>query len=235
MRLGNLKNEKYRHVFLLVFWPVFGIVFMLFEKYYPRVWRAITGDVIVYEEVECFLDAYVPFCEWFVIPYYFWFALLFVMVIYTLIFDIRAFRQFMWFVILSYSITTVIYMIWPNMQGLRPNSFTRDNWMIDIVKRLYTFDTNTNVCPSIHVLGSFAACFAGMHSHTLKGRGWKTFFVISTLLISLSTIFLRQHSVLDVIAALALCAVLYPLVFYVICPCDRAIKIRERRSAARES
>jgi membrane-associated phospholipid phosphatase len=67
------------------------------------------------------------------------------------------------------------------------------------------------------VLGSLAVCFAGLHSETLKGWGWKVFFIVSTVLISFSTVFLRQHSILDVFAALALGAVCYVLVFFLIC------------------
>lgn len=217
LRPSNLKTPKYKHLFLVLFWPVFGLVFMTLEQFWPHIYQAMTGNELIYQEVVSQLDAYIPFCEWFVIPYYFWFAFLVGMALYGLLFDIRAFRHFSWFVILSYSITAIIYLLWPNMQALRPMEFTRDNWMIDIVKGLYDFDTNTNVCPSIHVLGSFAVCFAGLHSRTLKGWGWKVFFIVSTALISLSTVFLKQHSILDVFAALILCAVCYPLVFCVIC------------------
>lgn len=217
LRPNNIFSSKYRHLFLLLYWPVYGIVFMTLEHFWPHIWEAITGKALVYEEVVCWIDAYIPFCEWFVIPYYFWFVFLVGMVLYGVLFDIRALRHYMWFVILSYTATAIIYLIWPNMQALRPTDFPRDNWMVDIVKGLYTFDTNTNVCPSIHVLGSFAVCFAGLHSETLKGWGWKVFFIVSTALISLATVFLRQHSILDVFAALALSAVCYPLVFFVIC------------------
>ncbi len=217
LRPAKLRTEKYKHLFLLLYWPFFGIVFLTLERFWPKIWLWLTGKELLYHEVECALDAYIPFCEWFVIPYYFWFAFLVGMGLYSLLYDIQAFRHFMWFVILSYSVTAVIYLVWPNMQGLRPNDFPRDNWMVDIVKALYDFDTHTNVCPSIHVLGSFAVCFAGVHSKTLRGWGWKVFFIVSTILISVSTVFLRQHSVLDVLAALVLCAVCYPLVFFVIC------------------
>lgn len=217
LRPSNIKTKKYNHLILALYWPLFGLVFMTLEQFWPRIWQAITGEVLVYQEVVSSLDAYIPFCEWFVIPYYFWFAFLVGMALYGLLFDVRAFRHFMWFVILTYSATAVIYLLWPNMQALRPADIGRDNWMVDIVHRLYDFDTNTNVCPSIHVLGSFAVCFAGLHSRTLKGWGWKVFFVVSTVLISASTVFLKQHSILDVFAALALCAVCYPLVFFVIC------------------
>lgn len=219
LRFHNLTSPKYKHLLLALYWPMFGLVFMTLEKFWPVIWERLTGEPLIYQEVVSAMDAYIPFCEWFVIPYYFWFAFLVGMGIYGVLFDIRAFRHFSWFVILSYSATAIIYFLWPNSQGLRPmlDEIGRDNWMIDIVRGLYNFDTNTNVCPSIHVLGSFAVCFAGLHSETLRGWGWKLFFVISTLLISLSTVFLKQHSILDVYAALALCVVCYPLVFHVIC------------------
>lgn len=217
LRPSTVRTPKYNHLILALYWPLFGLVFMTLEQFWPRIWQAITGEALIYQEVVSSLDAYIPFCEWFVIPYYFWFAFLVGMALYGLLFDIRAFRHFMWFVILSYSVTAIVYLLWPNMQALRPVDIPRDNWMVDIVHRLYDFDTNTNVCPSIHVLGSFAVCFAGLHSRTLKGWGWKVFFVVSTVLISASTVFLKQHSIIDVFAALALCAICYPLVFFVIC------------------
>lgn len=223
LRPNTIRSAKYKHLLLLLYWPIYGLVFLTLERVWPHIWRAVTGNELIYDEVVWWLDAYIPFCEWFVIPYYFWFVFLVGMALYGMLYDIRAFRHYMWFVILSYSITAIIYLIWPNMQALRPTDFPRDNWMVDIVKGLYGFDTNTNVCPSIHVLGSFAVCFAGLHSETLKGWGWKLFFILSTLLISLSTVFLRQHSILDVFAALALCALCYPLVFFVICRPKKAV------------
>jgi membrane-associated phospholipid phosphatase len=123
----------------------------------------------------------------------------------------------MWFVILTYSATAVIYILFPNMQTLRPTAFPRDNLLVDMVRGLYEFDTNTNVCPSIHVLGSVAVCLAGLHSKPLRSIGWKLFFLLSTLLICLSTVFLKQHSIIDVYTALALGAVCYVAVFFGIC------------------
>ena len=218
VRPSNLRSEKYKHLFLLLYWPVFGLVFMTLEKFWPIIWEKITGNPLIYQEVVCATDAKIPFCEWFVIPYYFWFAFLVGMILFGLLFDIRAFRHFSWYVIVTYSVTAIVYLVWPNMQALRPDpEMLRDNWMTDIVRGLYDFDTNTNVCPSIHVLGSLAVCFAGLHSRVLRGIGWKLFFIISTVLISLSTVFLKQHSIIDVYAALALGAVSYVLVFFVIC------------------
>ena len=217
LRPSNITSPKYRFLLLAIYWPFFGLLFAALESWVPILWKSITGSELIYREVVSVLDAYIPFCEWFVIPYYFWFAYMVGLGLYALLFEHQMFREFMWFVILTYSVTAIIYIIWPNMQGLRPTEFTRDNLFIDIVKGLYGYDTNTNVCPSIHVLGSMAVCLPGLRSKTLRGWGWKVFFIVSDVLICMSTVFLKQHSILDVFAALAVTAVCYPIVFHVIC------------------
>ena len=73
----------------------------------------------------------------------------------------------------------------------------------------YQFDTNTNVCPSIHVIGSFAGAFALWECRALQKPQYRAAIVIATLLISISTVFVKQHSVIDVAAALPLCAIGY--------------------------
>lgn len=45
----------------------------------------------------------------------------------TLRYDIAAFRRMMYFIMLTYSISLVIFFLFPNCQQLRPASFPRDN------------------------------------------------------------------------------------------------------------
>jgi len=66
----------------------------------------------------------------------------------------------------------------------------------------YDFDTSTNVCPSLHVMGAMAVYFASRDIPRFKSSAWSGFFIISTVLICLSTVFLKQHSIVDVFAAL---------------------------------
>ena len=204
LRWNNLRSRKYNHLLLALYWPFYGLAFLSLERIVPLIF-----DQIVYHPIYCALDDYIPFCEFFVIPYYYWFVFLIGFGLFWLLYEPETFRGWMWAIILMYSSTIIIYLIYPNMQELRPVEFARDNIFTDIVKGLYNFDTNTNVCPSIHVLGSLAVCFPGLHSKRLRGAGWKIFFVVSTILISMSTVFLKQHSIIDVIAALAVGAVCY--------------------------
>lgn len=216
IRLSNLHSPRYKHLFLLLYWPPYGLLFGLVESKWPSIWESITGEPLVFFEVACPLDSWIPFCEWFVIPYYFWFAYIVGMLLYGLLFDRQSFRDCMYFIMLTYSATIVIYLLWPNMQALRPAAFDRENVLTWIVQKLYNFDTNTNVCPSIHVLGSVAVSLTGLRAPGLQHWGWKVFFHTSNLLICMSTVFLKQHSILDVFAALLLCAIAYPFAFYIL-------------------
>jgi len=84
--------------------------------------------------------------------------------------------------------------------------FPRDNFLTDCVAFLYRIDTNTGVCPSLHVAYSIA-----MASVWLREKGirpfWKGFIVAAVILICLSTMFIKQHSAADFFAALPVCLV----------------------------
>lgn len=197
LRPGNLNTEEFKHLKLLLFWPLYGFMFLFVERFY---------SVQFYTAIYCPLDEWIPFNEWFVIPYMFWFVYLTGSIVYTLFYDIEAFKKMSKFIIFTYSITIAIYLIWPTCQNLRPMSFERDNVLTRFMAAFYEFDTNTNVCPSLHVIGSFAAMYGLGSSKSFGSRRWKMVNIVITMLISLSTVFLKQHSILDVFAALPLCA-----------------------------
>ena len=213
LRPWNLNSPEYRHLLLLIYWPVYGLTFWLLER----------GLTLTYHPVEVAFDAKIPFCEFFVFPYYFWFVFLFGIHVYTGLYDIPAFKKLMYFIMITYTVTTVIYLVYPTCQNLRPTEFARDNFCVDIVKALYNFDTNTNVCPSLHVIGSFAVLFTTWNCKKLRSFKFQAVLVPLTVLISISTVFLKQHSIVDIYAALALCAVAYPFAYLL--P-DRVKKIK---------
>ncbi|MBQ9833502.1 MAG: phosphatase PAP2 family protein [Clostridia bacterium] len=203
LRLSNINTEMFRHVKMLFFWPVYGLLFMFVERFYDVEYRAVYSP----------MDDMIGFNELFLIPYLFWFVFLTGMLVYTFFYDVESFRRMMHFIIITYSVTIVIYFVFPTCQELRPINFERDNILTRITKAFYNFDTNTNVCPSIHVIGSWAVVFAAWHSKKEPAFWLKAVFTAMGLLISASTVFLKQHSIIDVIAALPLCALGYVLCY----------------------
>lgn len=203
-RFSKLNTGEFRHLKLLLYWPVFGLLFFLAE-------RVLTARH--YYPMYCGLDSYIPFCELFVIPYVFWFVYMVGMHAYTLFFDIRAFRRLMNFIMVTYTIGLVIFFLFPTCQHLRPAVFPRDNVLTRFMADFYGFDTSTNVCPSLHVVGSMAVMFAAWDCTRLQSRKWKAAFAVCTFLISISTVFLKQHSAIDVVAGLLVSWVGYRLVY----------------------
>lgn len=199
-RFHKLNTPEFEHLKYLSYWLFFGAFFFVVE----RVWIRKN-----YYPIYCPLDDAIPFCEYFLIPYLFWFVFLVGIHIYTLLYDTESFKRLMKFIIISYSAAMLIYILFPNCQELRPAVFERDNIFTRFIEGFYQFDTNTNVCPSIHVIGSVAVMLCAWNSKHFSTAGWRITFGIVALLISVSTVFLKQHSLVDVIAAVPICVIAY--------------------------
>ena len=192
LRLSNLTSPEFRHVLLLIYWPLYLLTFIFLE--------ARPVSYTIYSP----LDDMIPFCEWFVIPYLGWMVALLCLSLYTLAYDIPAFKRFMHNLILTTIIAEICYLLWPNQQLLRVDlsSLGRANPLTWVVSIIYTVDSNTNVCPSLHCIGAFAVFFCSQSTKKFRTPAWTTFFAVFALMICASTVFIKQHSILDFFAAL---------------------------------
>lgn len=188
----------------MLYIPVYLLLFFIVEQLVPS-----TCD---YWVSYLPLDDLIPFCEYFVIFYCMWYPLLIATAIYLFANDDHSFRLYGWFIIIAFTGTLLFCLIFPNGQNLRPAEFTDPNIFTWLVGRLYHTDTNTNVIPSMHVLGCMAAVF-GLFRCCCTPRWAKIGVIILTVLINASTVFIKQHSILDVIIALIVSVVLYFVVF----------------------
>lgn len=199
----KINTPKYRHMFYILFWPLYIAAFVITEQ--------ITAAN--YTVVECSLDAYIPFCELFVVPYILWYPCLAFVGFYTLFLDIAAFKKFHKFLSITCAITFTIYVLFPSQQNLRPEGFAHNNIFTSLMDSIYSVDTNTNVCPSIHVIFSLGMLFSMWNSKHFSSTASRTVSLILTVLICASTVFLKQHSVIDLFAGTALSLAVFPLVF----------------------
>ena len=194
-RLSRIHEPEFSHLKLLFGWLVYFALYFLTENLIPA--ESCTS-------VHIPLDNWIPFNEWFVIPYVFWYGLIVYSLGYFLLYHVDSFRRLQTYIIITQLTAMVIYIVFPSRQDLRPAVFPRDNLLTDLVRLLYTVDTNTGVCPSLHVAYSI-----GIASVWLKEKGvrrvWKVFVVFAVILICLSTMFIKQHSALDFFAAIPVC------------------------------
>ena len=153
--------------------------------------------------VWCPLDDRIPFCEWFVIPYVGWYALIVFSLGYFLFYDVDSFKRLQVYIIVTQVVAMAVYILCPSCQNLRPEVMTRNNILTRCVELLYGFDTSTNVCPSLHVAYSLGIASVWLKKKTASWQ-WKLAIVVFVVLICFSTVFIKQHSLLDGLAALPL-------------------------------
>jgi membrane-associated phospholipid phosphatase len=106
----------------------------------------------------------------------------------------------------------VIFLLFPNKQELRPEALPRENIFASLVGLIHSVDTNTNVCPSLHVCYSIA--LASVWHREAKTELTRMIYKILAVLISISTVMIKQHSVVDIFVALPVCAMAEAVTYY---------------------
>lgn len=133
------------------------------------------------------------------------------------------------FLMAGMTIFIVISAVFPNGHNLRPTVFPRDNIFIDLIKNLYMADTPTNILPSIHVYNSIAIMIAVWRSKCFASHKMiKAAMLLLGASIICSTVLIKQHSMLDVLLAFLLSAVMYSI-------CYKRTPVREKRTAFQKS
>ena len=195
LRLSNICTREYSHLLLLLGWVGYFSLYFITEHLIPA------DQCYV---VHCALDDMIPFWEGFLIPYVLWYLLVAGSLLYFALYNVDSFRKLQTYIIITQVIAMAVYIAFPNRQDLRPAEFPRDNLLTQGVALLYAFDTNTNVCPSLHVAYSI-----GIFSVWAKEKGvpvlLKSAIGVFVVLVCLSTMFIKQHSAVDFFAALPLC------------------------------
>ena len=192
--LDKLRKVKKDNIYwYLLFLPFYIIGFYIIE-------RIDIGQN--WHEIHCFLDDLIPFNEYFIIPYYSWHVLSVITIFYTLKYEKDNFRKMMRFFIIGAIVSFTTYLVYPSILNLRPQEFARENLMTMLVRDMYSMDTPTNVLPSMHIIGSLGLLFTSWNTRGKDSAVKKIIMLIAVIFICASTMILKQHSILDVIAAI---------------------------------
>lgn len=201
----KLHQKKIRNLF-----PVICVGILYLIAFYFLENREVSIHII-----QTKLDYLIPFCEYFIIPYLLWFFYVTATVVYFACFqeDKEEYKRLCISLLTGMIVFLVLSFFYPNGQNLRPvlegkNIFER------MVLRLYATDTPTNILPSLHVFYSTVCCIALVNNDRIKRNQFgKVLIYVLTGSIILSTMFLKQHSTIDVVMALLMNGTCYQL-FY---------------------
>lgn len=209
-------------------WRLLYVTYVFFYlPWFFTVERFITPSHPRLHIMHSVIDDYIPFCEYFIIPYSIWFfyILFSCLFIYFKATD-SEFRRFAWSLIIGMSTCMLICMIFPNGVDMRPDTIANNNICARIITLLWATDTSTNVFPSIHVYNSLAIHVGLMRCKAFnKYKFGKLISLLTCIMICLSTMFLKQHSFYDVIGACVLMSVIYYFIY--IPACDRRFSFRK--------
>lgn len=205
-RLEKIKNflRRYKHIWVFSYGLIYLPWFYYLEKHVTTQYYVIHSSI----------DDKIPFIEFFIVPYLLWFVFIAAVVLYFFFTDTAGFYRLCALLITGMTLFLIISTFFPNGLALRPTTFERDNIFVDMVKLLYQADTPTNVLPSIHVYNTICVCIAIAYSPAFKKHRFITAcsYVLAALII-LATMFLKQHSVVDVMAAFVIAYTMYLLVY----------------------
>lgn len=160
------------------------------------------------------LDDYIPFNEWFVFPYCSWFVLLALVLALLWWNDTPSYDRLCLSMFSGMSLCLILYMLFPNGLQLRPDPATlgRDNPALWLMRLLWAADSSNNVCPSIHCQSTGCMALAMWYSSLAYRHRWiRPVAAVWATAICASTLFTKQHAVVDVVMGLAVAAVWLPV------------------------
>ena len=193
--LKKLNEPRFAHVKLLGGWLAYFALYFITENLIPAE-RC--------HPIHCALDDLIPFNEYFLFFYVGWYFLVFGALAYTLFYDVEAFKKVQTFIMITQAVAMLCYIVWPSRQDLRPEVFERGNILTALMGFIYAFDTSTGVCPSLHVAYSLGILSVGLKDRQLAPV-WKIALTLFVLGVCAAVCFVKQHSAVDVFAALPVC------------------------------
>lgn len=155
------------------------------------------------------LDDQIPFVPYFIYSYISWYILLFLVPMIYMKYDKKTLKKYTYTNFISVLVCGIIFIIFPttiNRPNIEVTSIT--TWLVNTI---YYFDTPAvNCLPSIHSLICFIFILCNIKANIKTS--YKCIIDILSVLIILSTLFIKQHVIYDVLSAFVVSSITYIIV-----------------------
>ena len=197
----HLLIQKQRHLLAVLSIPVQGLIYFLISSLISQNSVPINSSI----------DDRIPFMPGFVISYVSWMFVLYLAFIYMGLTN----RSLYWRTMIAYNaavtVSNIIFILFPTYMP-RPE-ITGDDIFHKLVLFIYNNDQPVNCFPSIHCLTTYLL-FITMIRHQLFSFGPRVMISVFLWSIIASTVFIKQHALVDVIGGIALAEIAYRVVYY---------------------
>lgn len=184
--------------FLMLSIPTMNIIYEMLNK--------DTGKAIL---METNLDRLIPFNRFFIIPYVLWYGYIAFFLIYFCIIDAKQYYKLLGCMNAGLLVCYLIFYFFPTTVT-RP-VLNGNDIFIKLVKLIYLKDKPYNCFPSIHVLHSMLVALCVIEEDKIsKVIKYISSFIAVSIIIS--TLFVKQHYIPDIVSGIILAISLYIIV-----------------------
>lgn len=152
------------------------------------------------------LDSYLPFIKEFIIFYMIWFPYIFIGMVYICTKDYKVYYRSIASLLIGMGVACLIFLVFQTYVP-RP-TVTGNDIFSKMVLFIYSTDKPYNCFPSLHVLETYVV-MRGIHAVSEKNRKAAIISDIIGILIILSTQFVKQHVIIDVIGGIYIAEVIF--------------------------
>ena len=179
--------------------PIVSIIYALLNK--DRGWVNV---------VETSVDKHIPFIKYFVTPYVLWYVYVGFFLMLLCVVNGKSYRKLLISLLIGMTTSYLIFYVFPTTVP-RPIISSKDVFS-KIVLIIYNRDNPYNCFPSIHVINAALTAIYVNREGKLN-IATKSISTIISILIILSTMFIKQHYFLDVVAGILIAYTLYIIDF----------------------
>lgn len=193
-------KKDYKLILTISFLVIYQSFLYLVSKLTPIRTTILTSNI----------DSKIPFISYFIYFYIFWYAMLFIVPYLLYKHDKESFYKYFVSTFISITIAGLFYVFFPTSivrANINGSGFTNF-----IVKIIYLIDTPVMNCfPSMHCIISFLFIFTILKCKNLNNK-YKIVVTIISCLIVVSTLFVKQHVLFDVVSGFFVSAFVYFIV-----------------------
>ncbi|MFC5407405.1 phosphatase PAP2 family protein [Cohnella soli] len=185
--INRIEWKKYRPLLWMLVFPILGLMYA---------WTNNTENREVYSLVTA-LDQSIPFVKAFALPYSVWIFYIYVCLIYFFKKDVNTYYKGL----LTYAVCAMLcYLIYSVFQTTVPRPIvTGSDPISDLVRYIYNRDQPFNCFPSIHCFSSYMV-MRMVWTSEFRNKWNVTLITGMSSLIIMSTMFVKQHVILDALA-----------------------------------
>ena len=201
-----------KYALWLLLWLAYGLWYALLNRFQTHC-----------HLIHMAVDDKIPFLPVFSVFYVMWYLYIAFALLLTLIKSKRDFLVMCCLIFLALFSSLIVCTIYPSMHDLRPaDSEMGTSFFADVVRWHYNHDEPRVILPSMHCIVAIVITVGLICSDTCKGN-WivRILCPILSVLIMLSTVFIKQHSFADVLLAIGMSIPVCLLTYFVILPKKR--------------